>query len=129
MVSDGKVLVRYMYEHDTSTPEKHHETYKPYLHVFDTEGKKPITKGAGGQFTHHRGIFIGWSKTKANGKSYDRWHMKGGDIVHQKFLKQEVQGRHGGFHLGDPLDGRIRQAVYGGGKNLYGFGRESMAGG
>ena len=91
VVSDGKVLVRYMYEHDTSTPEKHHETYKPYLHVFDAEGKKPITKGAGGQFTHHRGIFIGWSSTKANGKSYDRWHMKGGDIVHQKFLKQEVK--------------------------------------
>jgi hypothetical protein len=69
VVSDGKVLVRYMYEHDTSTPEKHHETYKPYLHVFDAEGKKPITKGAGGQFTHHRGIFIGWSRTKANGRA------------------------------------------------------------
>ena len=39
VVSDGKILVRYMYEHDTSTPEKHHETYKPYLHVFDAEGK------------------------------------------------------------------------------------------
>ena len=72
VVSDGKVLVRYMYEHDTSTPEKHHETYKPYLHVFDVEGKKPITKGAGGQFTHHRGIFIGWSRTKANGKRSSR---------------------------------------------------------
>ena len=80
-----------MYEHDTSTKEKHHETYKPYLHVFDAEGKKPITKGAGGKFTHHRGIFIGWSKTQANGKSYDRWHMKGGDIIHQKFSKQEVK--------------------------------------
>ena len=91
VVSDGKVVVRYMYEHDTSTKEKHHETYKPYLHVFDAEGKKPITKGAGGKFTHHRGIFIGWSKTQANGKSYDRWHMKGGDIIHQKFSKQEVK--------------------------------------
>ena len=91
VLSDGKVVVRYMYEHDTSTPEKHHATYKPYLHVFDAEGKMPITKGPGGQFTHHRGIFIGWSKIKANGKSYDRWHMKGGDIVHQKFSKQEVK--------------------------------------
>lgn len=91
VVSDGKVVVRYMYEHDTSTKETHHETYKPYLHVFDAEGKKPITKGAGGKFTHHRGIFIGWSKIQANGKSYDRWHMKGGDIVHQKFAKQEVK--------------------------------------
>lgn len=91
VVSDGKVVVRYMYEHDTSTPEKHHETYKPYLHVFDAEGKKPITKGAGGQFTHHRGIFIGWSKIETGGKRYDRWHMKGGDIIHQKFARKEVK--------------------------------------
>ncbi len=91
VVSDGKVLVRYMYEHDTSTKEKHHETYKPYLHVFDAEGKKPITKGAGGEFTHHRGIFIGWSKIEFGGKRYDRWHMTGGDIVHQKFSKKEVK--------------------------------------
>lgn len=91
VMSDGKVVVRYMYEHDTSTPEKLHETYKPYLHVFDAEGRKPITKGAGGQFTHHRGIFIGWSKIKAGGKNYDRWHMKGGEIVHQKFAKKEVK--------------------------------------
>ncbi|MGJ8695231.1 MAG: DUF6807 family protein [Verrucomicrobiaceae bacterium] len=91
VVSDGKVLVRYMYEHDTSTKEKHLETYKPYLHVFDAEGKAPITKGAGGKFPHHRGIFIGWSKIEFGGKMYDRWHMKGGDIVHQKFAKQEVK--------------------------------------
>jgi hypothetical protein len=92
VLSDGKILVRYMYEHDTSTKETHHATYKPYLHVFDAEGKAPITKGPGGQFTHHRGIFIGWSKIGFNGKRYDRWHMKGGDIVHQKFSNQEVKG-------------------------------------
>lgn len=91
VLSDGKVLVRYMYAHDPSTKEKHHETYKPYLHVFDAEGQKPITKGAGGQFTHHRGIFIGWSKIEAGGKRYDRWHMTGGDIVHQKFSKKEIK--------------------------------------
>ena len=91
VVSDGKVLVRYMYEHDTSSKERHHETYKPYLHVFDAEGTKPITKGAGGQFTHHRGIFIGWSKLQFNGKSYDRWHMNDGDIVHQEFLAKEAK--------------------------------------
>ena len=91
VVSDGKVLVRYMYEHDTSTKETHHATYKPYLHVFDAEGKKPITKGAGGKYPHHRGIFIGWNRIGCEGKKYDRWHMKGGDIVHQKFSKTEVK--------------------------------------
>lgn len=97
LVSDGKVVVRYMYEYDPATPESLHNTYKPYLHVFDAEGKAPITKGPGGQFTHHRGIFIGWSKIKVGAKSFDRWHMKGGAIVHQKFLKQEVKDGVAGF--------------------------------
>ena len=92
ILSGDKVLVRYMYEHDPSTAEKKHATYKPYLHVFDAAGKAPITKGPGGQFTHHRGIFIGWSKLGFNGKSYDRWHMKNGAIVHQKFLEHKTQG-------------------------------------
>ena len=83
ILSGEKVLVRYMYEHDISTDEKKHATYKPFLHVFDAAGKAPITMGPGGQYTHHRGIFIGWSKLGFNGKSYDRWHMKDGAIVHQ----------------------------------------------
>jgi hypothetical protein len=87
---DGRIVARYMYECDKSTPERRLETYKPYLHVFDAEGKAPITKGPGGNYTHHRGIFIGWRKIDFQGKSYDRWHMKGGEIVHQKFLQQEA---------------------------------------
>jgi len=87
---DGKVVARYMYAYDKSTPARLHETYKPYLHVFDPEGKAPITKGPGGDFTHHRGIFLGWMKIGHNGKTYDRWHMKGGEIVHQKFLAQKA---------------------------------------
>ena len=82
---DGRIACRYMYAYDNSTPDRLHETYKPYLHVFDSAGEKLITKGAGGHFTHHRGIFIGWNKIQFNGKSYDRWHMTGGEIIHQQF--------------------------------------------
>lgn len=89
---DGKIIARYMTAHDTSTKETLHNTYKPYLHVFDAEGKAPITKGPGGQFTHHRGIFIGWSRIGFKGKRYDRWHMKGGEIVHKEFKKLESTG-------------------------------------
>jgi hypothetical protein len=94
---DGKLIARYMDAYDTSTPERHEETYKPYLHVFDAEGKAPITKGPGGLFPHHRGIFIGWMKIGHNGKTYDRWHMKGGEIVHQKFTEEKADGDHGTF--------------------------------
>ena len=83
---DGRIACRYMYAYDNSTPDRLHETYKPYLHVFDADGQIPITKGFGGHYTHHRGIFIGWNKIQFKGKSYDRWHMTGGEIIHQKFL-------------------------------------------
>lgn len=90
VVCDGRTVGRYMYAHDTSTPAQRHDTYKPYLHVFDIEGKAPITKGPGGLFTHHRGIFIGWNKIGFNGKSYDRWHMPGGEQVHQTFSTRQA---------------------------------------
>jgi len=86
---DGKPVARYMYAYDTSTPERRLETYKPYLHILDPATGKPITKGPGGLYPHHRGIFIGWKATTVNGKKYDTWHMKPGDMVHQKFLKTE----------------------------------------
>ncbi|MFO8013961.1 MAG: PmoA family protein [Phycisphaerae bacterium] len=87
---DGKPVARYMVEHDTSSKERHHETYKPYLHILDPADGEPITKGPHGKYTHHRGLFIGWSKLACDGKRYDFWHMSGGDIVHQKFLKKEA---------------------------------------
>jgi mono/diheme cytochrome c family protein/glucose/arabinose dehydrogenase len=86
----GKVIARYMNGHDVSTPARRLETYKPYLHVFDAAGSGPITKGAGGSFTHHRGIYLGWNKIGIGDKTFDRWHMSGGDQVHEKFLHQEA---------------------------------------
>jgi hypothetical protein len=90
LLKDGRIVARYMYGYDTSSKERREETYKPYLHVFDAAGEKPITKGPGGSFPHHRGIFVGWNKLTVDGKSYDRWHMKGGDQVHKMFLEQKA---------------------------------------
>jgi hypothetical protein len=92
-----KLVARYMYAHDNSTTARRDETYKPYLHVFDADGKTPITKGPGGLFPHHRGIFAGWMKITHDGKDYDRWHMKGGEIVHQKFLQEKADKDHATF--------------------------------
>ncbi|MDP6353701.1 MAG: PmoA family protein [Planctomycetota bacterium] len=90
ILRDGKAFARYMYAYDKSTNGTRHNTYKPFLHVMDEEGKAPITKGPGGKYTHHRGIFLGWSRTGFQGKSYDMWHMKSSEIVHKEFLEQEV---------------------------------------
>ena len=78
---DGKAVARFMTAHDVSTPDKRLETYKPYLHVFDSSGAMRLTKGPGFTFTHHRGIMLGFMKITVDGKTYDRWHMKGGDQV------------------------------------------------
>lgn len=90
VVYGGKKVARYMYAYDTTDKNTLHDTYKPYLHVFSDDGETLITKGPGGAFTHHRGIFIGWCKLGFEGKVYDRWHMKGGEQVHQRFEKQEA---------------------------------------
>ncbi|MHA3773777.1 DUF6807 family protein [Verrucomicrobiota bacterium sgz303538] len=97
VLKDGKVLARYMCGYDMSTPAKRDETYKPYLHVFDAEGKDTITKGPGGLFPHHRGIFIGWNKLSVGGQVVDRWHMKGGELVHRKFLNQKADANGASF--------------------------------
>ena len=89
VLQGGKKVARYMYAYDTKDKTSAHDTYKPYLHVFSDDGETIITKGPGGAFTHHRGIFIGWNKLGFDGKVYDRWHMKGGEQVHQKFEKTE----------------------------------------
>ena len=81
IAQDGKVVARFMMAHDVSTPDKRLETYKPYLHVFDASGAQRLTKGPGFVFTHHRGIMVGFMKITVDGKTYDRWHMKGGDQV------------------------------------------------
>jgi len=51
-------------------------SYKPYTHILDFTGENHLTKGAGGRFTHHRGMYIGWNKTQTEAREYDTWHMR-----------------------------------------------------
>jgi len=90
---DGKLAARFMKAHDTSTPERRTETYKPYMHVFAPDGTR-LTKGPGGSFPHHRGIFLGYNKIAVGGKKYDRWHMTGGDQVVRKAVALGLDGHH-----------------------------------
>ncbi|HUU96966.1 MAG TPA: DUF6807 family protein [Phycisphaerae bacterium] len=83
---DNRPVLRYMYACDASSQERLHQTYKPYYHVFDAAGEKLLTKGPGGLYTHHRGIFIGWNKLKHGGEEYDFWHMKDVTQQHQRTL-------------------------------------------
>ncbi|MDZ4859069.1 MAG: DUF6807 family protein [Candidatus Hydrogenedentes bacterium] len=75
--------------YDTANSE---ETYKVFTHILDFEGKEPLTKGAGGKFTHHRGMFIGWKDTLAGEVDYDTWHMSNSIQKHVKWLESKAIG-------------------------------------
>lgn len=99
---DGEPVARYVYERiDFSSPERRDETYKPFHHLYDATGKNFLTKGPGGKFPHHRGIYFGFSKCRFSkgGReiSVDTWHCKAGKDgqpgahqTHEKVLKQEA---------------------------------------
>ncbi|MHC4674464.1 MAG: DUF6807 family protein [Planctomycetota bacterium] len=83
-------VLRYMYTpFDNRDIER---TKKPYHHVFDPDGSQLITKGAGGKFSHHRGIFFGYRKTRVDGQEYDTWHCGKGEHQLHKEVLQEITG-------------------------------------
>ena len=56
-------------------PKDPETTYKVYTEILAFDGKAPITKGPGGKFPHHRGLFLGWKDTLIDGQDLDTWHM------------------------------------------------------
>lgn len=86
---EGEPILRYMYERDTSSPDRNFDTAKVFAHVMAPGGEQTITKGAGGKFPHHRGIFIGWNRIEHGGKRHDLWHVRNTLQEHQEFLKTD----------------------------------------
>jgi len=84
-----RLIAEYMREPvDNSTEERRQETYKVYHHIYAFDGKTRLTKGAGGLFPHHRGIFFGFNRISYGDKKADVWHCnKGESQVHTGFKK------------------------------------------
>lgn len=76
----------------TFDPDRAEDTYKVYTHVYNFAGTEPITKGVGGKFTHHRGLFIGWKDTLVGGTDYDTWHMPNCYQRHAKWAGFPTKG-------------------------------------
>ena len=94
-------VLRYMYKAlDESSKDARTSTFKIYHHVYDPKGEKFVTKGLGGLFPHHRGIFFGFNQVTygEDKKKCDVWHCTGDAYQsHEKFLLNEggpVYGRH-----------------------------------
>ena len=86
-------VLRYMYKPlDDSSKEAREQTYKVYHHLFDPTGKQIVTKGPGGQYTHHRGLYFGFNRISyGGGKKCDTWHCSGDAFQsHDKFLAADA---------------------------------------
>ncbi|MFM8413495.1 MAG: DUF6807 family protein [Planctomycetota bacterium] len=77
----GKPLVRYeMPAYDASEEARRVASFKPFHHVFDPVTGIRLTKGDGGQYPHHRGIFFGYNRIShgpGKGTRSDCWHCPG----------------------------------------------------
>ncbi|MDP6989000.1 MAG: PmoA family protein [Planctomycetota bacterium] len=78
-------------------PERIEGTYKTFHHLLD--GETVLTKGPGGLYPHHRGLFVGWSQTRSGGARHNFWWNADGAEHHQ---------RHAGFVEGEALAGTVR---------------------
>ena len=115
LYGDDNVMT-YMYEPlDDSSKQRTMETYKVYHHVYDVYGNERLTKGPGGLFPHHRGLFYGFNRISYDGKSADVWHCKDG--AHQSHEKSVVQ-------IAGPVFGRHLAVVNWRGKDGQPFAQE-----
>lgn len=95
-------VLRYMYEAiDESSKERREETFKPYHHLFSPDGSQLVTKGPGGLFPHHRGLFYGFNKIsygEGGRQQADTWHCNKGEWqAHVEIRSAEtgpLLGRH-----------------------------------
>lgn len=85
LLFNDQPVMRYMYAYDTNTEKRAHETYKVYHHVFGPGTDEIITKGPHGKYTHHRGLYFGYNKTKLEEGEFDFWHCKAG--AHQRHVR------------------------------------------
>jgi hypothetical protein len=85
-----------VYRHVTPAfdPGKHEQTFKTFHHLYGFHGEGTLTKGPGGLYTHHRGLFLGWAKAKVGSHLMDSWHgTNGSSSRHVKYLpEREVAG-------------------------------------
>jgi len=93
LTPEGRPILRYVYLRDTSTPETTFDTGKVFAHVFAPDGTTHLTKGPGGTFPHHRGIFVGWNRLQQDDQRHDLWHVRNTAQVHREFVEKAADER------------------------------------
>lgn len=90
---DGRPRIRHERRYDAAD---HEATFKHFDTVLGLDGEL-LTKMAGGKFSHHRGIFVGWNRVRHEGATYDFWHSPRGETL--AFDSDLGSREHAGPHM------------------------------
>ncbi len=102
LLIDGVPAIEYHFpEFDL---ENYEETMKPFHHVFSPDGSQLITKGIGGTYTHHRGIFYGYNHVRIgeDGDNMNLWSAREdrGEVTeHRDFVREWAGPVFGGHEV------------------------------
>lgn len=86
------------YVHPTYDPDVIDETLKPFHHVFAPDGSQLLTKGAGGLYPHHRGIFFGYNRIEVNDQELNTWGSGNGEHQSHEEIVERFAGPVFGGH-------------------------------
>lgn len=91
LMQGNRPVVRYMYKAYENEPSKRDLNNKPFHHVFDPTGSRIVTKGTGGLYTHHQGLYYGFTRCQFPGGQCNTWYCHEGEHeLHRKILDQAV---------------------------------------
>ncbi len=94
---NGTPLIQY--EHPVFYLDDIERTKKPFHHVFDPVSGELITKGPGGLYSHHRGIFYGYNRVILYDEEFDMWHAEYGERTEHDSFVSEMEGPVFGGHI------------------------------
>lgn len=94
---DDQPVIQYEYPAFDFKDIEH--TKKPFHHVFDPAGEEKITKGPGGLYSHHRGIFLGYyAYVNDQDERIDIWHARDGERSEHNRVLRKIEGPVKGGH-------------------------------
>lgn len=94
----GRPVIQY--EFPVFDPDDIKHTKKPFHHVFSPSGERFITKGPGGRFSHHRGIYLGYyAFIDGSEKRVDIWHARNGERSEHNRVIRTMEGPVMGGHV------------------------------
>ncbi len=97
LLIDDMPVVEYV--HPVFDSNRIDETMKPFHHVYAPDGSQLITKGAGGNYSHHRGIFYGYNNIRFNDKTVNTWGGQVRSNEHSSFEAEWTGPVFGGHEV------------------------------